>query len=53
MTTAWSLTVGRVSNPPPLVEPSCLGTGIDLETGNEIVGPGDSEYGFVEIRSDA
>ena len=48
VSTAWSPTVGWVSNPPPLAEPSCLGAGIDLETGNEIVGPGDGEYGFVE-----
>ena len=42
MGTAWSLTVGGVSNPRLLAEPSCLGTGIDPETGTEMEGPGDS-----------
>ena len=45
MSTAWSLTVGGVSNPRPLAETSCLGTGrtgiIDPETGTEIRGPED------------
>ena len=35
-----------VSNPRPLTEPSCLGTGIDPEMGTEIGGPGDV-YAFV------
>jgi hypothetical protein len=39
---AWSLTVGGVSNPRPLVEPSRLGT--DTEIG----GPGDSVYASVK-----
>ena len=45
MCTAWSLTVGGVSNPWPLAEPSC--TGIDPETGTEIAGPGDSVHASV------
>ena len=32
---ALSLTVGGVSNPPLLAEPSCLGMVIDPETGTE------------------
>ena len=48
MSTAWSPTVDGVSNPLPLAEPSCLGTGIiDPETGSEIGGPGDSVYASV------
>ena len=43
MSTAWSLTVGGgVSDPRPLVEPSCLDTGFELETGAGIGGPGDA-----------
>ena len=46
MSTALSLTVGWVSNSPPLAEPSCVGMGIiDPETGNEIGGLGDSDTG--------
>ena len=47
---AWPLTVCGVSNPRPLVEPSCLGTGtgIDPETGIEIGGYGDSVYASPE-----
>ena len=45
MSTAWSLTVGGVSNPWPLAEPSCLGTGIiDPETGTETGGPEGGVY---------
>ena len=40
----WSLTVGGVSNPWPLTEPSCLGTGINPETGTEMGGPAGSVY---------
>jgi hypothetical protein len=43
--TAWSLTVGGVSNPRPLAEPSC--TGIDPEIGIEIGGLGDGVYASV------
>ena len=35
-----------VSNPRPLAEPSCLGTGIDPEMGTEIGGAG-GVYAFV------
>ena len=38
--TARSLTVRGVSNPWPLVEIGCLGTGINSEMGSEIGGPG-------------
>ena len=46
MRTAWSLTVGGLSNP-RLAEPSCLVTGIDPETGTEIGGSEDSVYASV------
>ena len=36
VSTAWSLTVGGVSNPPPLAEPSCLDTGVDPEMGDGV-----------------
>ena len=40
MSTAWSPTVGGISDPRPLAETNCLGMGIDpeLETGTEIEG---------------
>ena len=44
LSTASSLTVGGISNPPSL---SCLSTVIDLETGTEIGGPGDSAHASV------
>ena len=49
MGTAWSLTVGGVSNPRPLVELlSCLGSAINSEMGTEIGGPGgDDVYAAV------
>ena len=47
MGTAWSLTVGGVSNPRLLVESSCSGTGIDPETSTEMEGSGDSVYASV------
>lgn len=47
MRTASILTVGGGSNPLPLVEPRCLATGINPETGTEIVGPGDIGYASV------
>ena len=46
VSTAWTLTVVGVANPRPLAEPSCLGTGIDPETGTEIGAPG-GVYAFV------
>ena len=45
--TAWSLTVGGVSNPRPLAEPTSLGTTIDPEIGAEIEEPEDREYASV------
>jgi hypothetical protein len=47
MSTAWPLTVGEVSNPRPLAEPSCLSTGNGSETGTEIEGPEDNVYASV------
>jgi hypothetical protein len=44
VSTAWSLTVGEVSNPRPLAEPDCLS---DPKTGDEIGGPGDSVHASV------
>ena len=47
MSTAWSLTVGEVSNPRPLADSSCLGADIDPEIGIEIRGPEDSAHASV------
>ena len=50
MGTAWSLTVGGVSNPRPLVELlGCLGSAINSEMGIEIGDPGgDDVYASAE-----
>ena len=46
VSTVWSLTVGGVSNPWPLLELSCMGTGINSESDTEIGGAG-GEYASV------
>ena len=47
MSTAWSPTVGGVSDPRPLAETGCLGMGLKPETSTEFEGSGDSVFASV------